>query len=44
MDALSAGPDAAVQMIDLYRGQYTSRLGRSRGGLTSKILADVDTR
>ena len=53
MDALSAGHDAAVQMIDAsvvrvhQHGACISDnnhqdLGRSRGGLTSKIHAVVD--
>jgi transposase len=54
MDALAAGHDAAVQMIDtsvvrVHRhGTCTANnnhqaIGRSRGGLTSKIHAMVDT-
>jgi len=54
MDALAAGHDAAVQMIDtsvVRVHQHGARIadsnhqdmGRSRGGLTSKIHAVVDT-
>jgi len=54
MDALAAGHDAAVQMIDTsvvrvhQHGACISynnhqAMGRSRGGLTSKIHAVVDT-
>ena len=39
MHALAADHDAAVQMIDT----SIVRMGRSRGGLTSKIHAVVDT-
>jgi transposase len=51
MDALAAGHDTAVQMIDtcmrapawsLHHGQQSSGYGRSRGGLTSRIHAVVD--
>jgi hypothetical protein len=54
MNALAAGHDAAVQMIDkcivrvhqhgacITRNRRQS-MGRSRGGLTSKIHAVVDT-
>ena len=54
MDALSAAHDAAVQMIDTsvvrvhhhgacITGNKEQLMGRSRGGLTSKIHAVVDT-
>jgi transposase len=53
MDALAAGHDAAVQMIDtsIVRvhqhgaciADNQEDMGRSRGGLTSKIHAVVDT-
>jgi transposase len=54
MDALAAGHDAAVQMIDTsvvrvhqngacIAGNNHQDIGRSRGGLTSKIHAVVDT-
>ncbi len=54
MDALAAGHDAGVQMIDtsVVRGTSTEpniadnnqqEMGRSGGGLTSKIHAVVDT-
>jgi transposase len=54
MDALAAGHDAAVQMIDTsvvrvhqhgacIAGNSHQDMGRSRGGLTSKIHAVVDT-
>jgi transposase len=54
MDALAAGHDAAVQMIDtsIVRAHQHGAciasnnhqdMGRSRGGLTSKIHAVVDT-
>jgi transposase len=54
MDALAAGPDAAVQMIDTsiirvhqhgacIADNNQEDMGRSRGGLTSKIHAVVDT-
>jgi len=41
MDALAAGHDAAVQMIDISVMRVHQR--RSRGGLTSKIHAVEDT-
>ncbi len=55
MDALAAGHDAAVQMIDTsvvrvhqhgacVADNNHQDMGRSRGGLTSKIHAVVDTR
>jgi transposase len=55
MNALTAGHDAAVQMIDTsivrvhqhgacIAGSQEQLMGRSRGGLTSKIHAVVDTR
>jgi len=55
MDALAAAHDAAVQMIDAsivrvhQHGAYLARnkrqsMGRSRGGLTSKINAVVDSK
>ena len=54
MDALAAGHDAAVQMIDTsivrvhqhgacIAGNNEQHMGRSRGGLTTKIHAVVDT-
>ncbi len=54
MDALAAGHDAAVQMIDTsivrvhqhgacIADNNHQDMGRSRGGLTSKIHAVVDT-
>jgi transposase len=54
MDALAAGHDAAVQMIDTsvvrvhqhgacIAGNREQQMGRSRGGLSSKIHAVVDT-
>jgi transposase len=53
MEALAAGHDAAVQMIDtsvvraparsLHRAQHSSRYGSLARGLTSKIYAVVDT-
>ena len=54
MDALAAGHDAAVQMIDTsvvrvhqhgacFADNNHQDIGRSRGGLTSKIHAVVDT-
>src|SRR6266404_3063225 len=54
MDALAAGHDAAVQMIDTsvvrvhqhgacIAGNREEHMGRSRGGLTSKVHAVVDT-
>ena len=54
MDALAAGHDAAVQMIDTsvvrvhqhgacVADNNRQDIGRSRGGLTSKIYAVVDT-
>jgi hypothetical protein len=53
MDALAASHDAAVQMIDTsvvrvhhrstYLGEQSRNMGRSRGGLTSKIHAVVDS-
>jgi transposase len=54
MDALAAGCNAAVQMIDTSVGRVHQHgaciadnnhqdMGRSRGGLTSKIHAVVDT-
>jgi hypothetical protein len=52
MDALAAGHDATVQMIDIsvvrvrgacVAGNNHQDMGRSRGGLTSKIHAVVDT-
>ena len=54
MDALAAGHDAAVQMIDTsvvrvhqhgacIAGNREQQKGRSRGGLSSKIHAVVDT-
>jgi transposase len=54
MDALAAGHDAAVQMIDTsvvrvhqhgacMADNHHQDMGRSRGGLTSKIHAVVDT-
>src|SRR5712675_2377942 len=54
MDALAAGHDAAVQMIDTsivrvhqhgacIAGNGEQLMGRSRGGLTTKIHAVVDT-
>jgi Transposase DDE domain len=41
MDATATGHDAAVQMIDTSVNQQY--IGRSRGGLTSKIHVVVDT-
>ena len=54
MEAVAAAPDAALQMIDTsivrvhQHGACITRnrrqsMGRSRGGLTSKIHAVVDT-
>jgi transposase len=54
MDSLAAAHDAAVQMIDTsivrvhqhaacIAGNRSQSMGRSRGGLTSKIHAVVDT-
>jgi len=54
MNALAAGHDAAVQMIDTsivrvhqhgacIAGNSEQLMGRSRGGLTTKIHAVVDT-
>ena len=54
MNALTAGQDAAVQMIDTsiirvhqhgacIAGNSEQLIGRSRGGLTTKIHAVVDT-
>src|SRR5437899_10780290 len=54
MNALAAGHDAAVQMIDTsivrvhqhgacIAGNSKQLMGRSRGGLTTKIHAVVDT-
>ena len=54
MDALAAMHDAAVQMIDTsvirvhqqgacIAGNSQQHMGRSRGGLTTKIYAVVDT-
>ena len=54
MDALAAMHDAAVQMIDTsivrvhqhgacIAGNSQQHMGRSRGGLTTKIHAVVDT-
>jgi hypothetical protein len=53
MDALTAAHDVAVQMIDTFivrvhqhgacmAGNADQQMGRSRGGLTSKIHAVVD--
>jgi hypothetical protein len=43
MEALAAGHDATVQMIDTSSTEPYQDMGRSRGGLTSKIHAVVDT-